>query len=192
VALKAVSPTLVHKSDANGVRLGLVGDDVSRAASEMRDELQAEGHELTGFVIQRLLKAPVAEMLIGVTNDPTFGPLLVCGAGGTTAELLKDVSVRLTPIDGHDATEMLRSLRTFPLLDGYRGAAKADVAALEDVLLRLSALVEAHAEIVELDLNPVMALSEGAVIVDARIRVAAASPPRPWPALRSPKPERGL
>jgi len=192
VALKAVSPTLLHKSDAGGVRLGLVGDDVSRAASEMRDELQAEGHELTGFVIQRLLKAPVAEMLIGVTNDPTFGPLLVCGAGGTTAELLKDVSVRLTPIDGHDATEMLRSLRTFPLLDGYRGAAKADVAALEDVLLRLSALVEAHAEIVELDLNPVMALSEGAVIVDARIRVAAASPPRPWPALRSPKPERGL
>jgi acetyl coenzyme A synthetase (ADP forming)-like protein len=186
VALKAVSPTLVHKSDANGVRLGLVGDEVSQAASEMRDELEAAGHELTGFLVQRLLKAPVAELLIGVTHDPTFGPLLVCGAGGTTAELLKDVSVRLTPIDGRDATEMLRSLRTFPLLDGYRGAAKADVAALEDVLLRLSALVEAHAEIVELDLNPVMALGEGALIVDARVRVASALPPTPWPALRPP------
>jgi acetyl coenzyme A synthetase (ADP forming)-like protein len=193
VALKAVSPTLVHKSDAHGVRLGLVGaGQVSLAAGEMRDELEAAGHELSGFLVQRLLQAPVAELLIGVTNDPTFGPLLVCGAGGTTAELLKDVSVRLTPIDGRDAAEMLRSLRTFPLLDGYRGAPKADVAALENVLLRLSALVEAHAEIVELDLNPVMALGEGAVIVDARIRVAAASPPRPWPALRSPTPERGL
>jgi acetate---CoA ligase (ADP-forming) len=187
VVLKAVSPTLVHKSDAHGVRLGLVGaDEVSRAADKMRDELEAAGHALTGFLVQPLLKAPAVEMLLGVTHDPSFGPLLVCGAGGTAAELLKDASVRLTPIERRDATEMLRSLRTFPLLDGYRGAPKADVAALENVLLRLSALVEAHAEIAELDLNPVMALSEGAVIVDARIRVAAASPPRPWPALRSP------
>ena len=99
-------------------------------------------------------------------------------------ELLKDVAVRLTPLTDRDAAEMVRSLATFPLLDGYRGAPKADVAALEDLLLRVSALVEAHPEIAELDCNPVKALPNKAVVVDARIRVEAASLPLPLAARR--------
>jgi acyl-CoA synthetase (NDP forming) len=104
-------------------------------------------------------------------HDRLFGPVVACAVGGTQTELLKDVSVRITPLTDVDAAQMVRSLATYPLLDGYRGAPPLDVAALEEVLLRVSALVEAHPEIAEMDLNPVIVLSRGAVIVDARIRV---------------------
>jgi acyl-CoA synthetase (NDP forming) len=110
-------------------------------------------------------------MLVGVVQDQHFGPVLACGAGGTATELLKDVSVRITPITRGDADRMVRSLKTFPRLDGYRGAPRADVPALEDVLLRVSALVEAHPEVAEMDLNPVIVHTEGALVVDARIRL---------------------
>jgi acetate---CoA ligase (ADP-forming) len=185
VVLKAVSPTLLHKSEAHGVRVGLEGhEQVSRAAREMQESVQRAGHALEAFLVQPEVGA-APELLMGMVHDPTFGPVLACGAGGVTAELLGDVAVRLAPIGDRDAAEMVQSLKTFPLLDGYRGAPKTDVAALQDILLRLSALVEAHPEIAELDLNPVMALAQGAVIVDARIRVGAAPIERPWPALRS-------
>jgi len=98
--------------------------------------------------------------------------VIACGAGGTSAELLKDVAVRITPLTDVDAREMLTSLRTYPLLDGYRGAPVCDKAAVEDALIRLSALVQAHPEIAELDANPLLASHSGALIVDARIRVA--------------------
>ncbi|MGH2468338.1 MAG: acetate--CoA ligase family protein, partial [Candidatus Limnocylindrales bacterium] len=94
-----------------------------------------------------------------------------CAAGGVNAELLKDIAVRITPLTDRDAQQMVRSLATYPLLDGYRGAPPRDVAALEAVLLRVSAMVEAHPEIAEMDLNPVMVLERGAAIVDARIRL---------------------
>jgi acyl-CoA synthetase (NDP forming) len=121
------------------------------------------------------------ELLVGVVSDPVFGPVLACGAGGTQAELLKDVAVRICPLNRQEAGEMVRSLAVYPLLTGYRGAPGADLGALEDLLLRISAMVEAHHEIVELDLNPVMAGSDGALAVDARIRVQSAPPSRPWP-----------
>jgi acyl-CoA synthetase (NDP forming) len=109
--------------------------------------------------------------------------VLACGAGGTTAELIKDVAVRITPLTDLDAHEMLRSLRTFPLLDGYRGAPPCDAPAIEDCLLRVSAMVETHPEIVELDCNPMIAGPEGTVIVDARFRVEAAPASRPMASL---------
>jgi acyl-CoA synthetase (NDP forming) len=126
------------------------------------------------------------EMLVGVVNDPSFGPVVACGAGGTAVELLRDVEVRIIPLSDVDAAAMVRSLATFPLLDGYRGAPPADVAALEDLLLRVGALVEAHPEVAELDLNPVMVLprGQGAVVVDARVRIEAATPPLPLAARR--------
>jgi acetate---CoA ligase (ADP-forming) len=108
---------------------------------------------------------------VGVVHDPSFGPVVACGAGGTAVELLKDVAVRITPLTDLDAEQMVRSLATFPLLDGYRGAPKADVASLEDVLLRISALVDERPELAELDCNPVIVGPNGAVIVDARIHV---------------------
>jgi acyl-CoA synthetase (NDP forming) len=125
-----------------------------------------------------------AELIVGVVNDHNFGPVLACGAGGTAAELIKDIAVRITPLTDLDAHEMLRSLRTFPLLDGYRGAPPCDVTAIEDCLLRVSAMVEAHPEIVELDCNPIVVGPDGAVIVDARMRIEAAPSTRPTSSLR--------
>ena len=181
VAVKAVAPTLIHKTEAQGVRLGLTGGaDVEAAAAEMTAAVAAAGHTVDGFLVQRMV-GPGVEMLVGVVNDAVFGPVMACGAGGTAVELLKDVAVRITPLTGADAAGMVRSLATFPLLDGYRGAPRADVAALEQFLLRLSALVEDHPDIAELDCNPVAVLPQGngAVVVDARVRLERHAPAPP-------------
>jgi acetate---CoA ligase (ADP-forming) len=171
VALKAVAPGLVHKTEAGGVRLGLRGGAaVRRAAREMRDAVVAAGHPPPSYLVQRMAPAG-AEMLVGVVHDPQFGPVLACGAGGTAVELVHDVAVRITPLAEGDARAMVRSLRTFPLLDGYRGAPRADVAALEDLLERISALVEAHPQIAELECNPVVVTATGVTVVDLRVRV---------------------
>jgi acyl-CoA synthetase (NDP forming) len=164
---------------------GLTGrTQVERAAKGIRAAVLLGGHELDGFLVQEMVTGGV-EMLVGVVHDPSFGPIVAVGAGGTSAELLKDVEVRLTPLTDVDAREMIRSLATFPLLDGYRGAPKTDVHALEDLVLRVGAMVEAHAEIAEMDLNPVMALLDRAVIVDARMRVEPPLAPTPLLARRA-------
>lgn len=178
LALKAVSPTLLHKTDAGGVRVGLTVDEIEGAAQQILRQVAQYGHELRGFQVQAMVAAGV-EMLVGVVHDRLFGPVLACGAGGTAAELLKDVAVRITPLSNLDAHEMVRSLKTFPLLDGYRGAPRADLAALEDTMLRISALVEGHAEIAELDCNPVIVGPTGAVVVDARVRLEMPAAHRP-------------
>ncbi|HET7869585.1 MAG TPA: GNAT family N-acetyltransferase [Actinomycetota bacterium] len=179
VALKALGPDIVHKTDVGGVRLGLDGpDDVISAAKEMARRTDEAGLTLEGFLVQEMVTGGV-EMLVGVAQDPLFGPIVACSAGGTAAELLRDVSVRIAPITDLDASEMVRSLKTFPLLDGYRGAPKADVAALEEVILRVSTMVDAHPSIAEMDCNPVMVLPRRAVIVDARVRVHESAAPKP-------------
>lgn len=185
VALKAIARDLVHKTDAGGVRLGLDSPEAIRAAAaEIEASVSATGRQLDGLIVQPM--APSGpELIVGVVHDQSFGPVLACGAGGTTAELIKDVAVGITPLTEVDADQMLHSLRTFPLLDGYRGAPRADVGAIEDVLLRVSAMVEAHREIVELDCNPLIAQPDGALIVDARVRVETAAPPPPMPSLRA-------
>lgn len=185
VALKVVAPDLLHKTEAGAVRLGLCGaQEVRRAAAEAGEAARAAGHQPTGFVVQEM--APVGvELLLGVVADRTFGPVLACGAGGVRTELLRDVAVRITPLRNLDPREMLRSLQTFPLLEGYRGAPPCDIAAIEDTLLRVSALVEAHPEVVELDCNPLIALAQGALIVDARVRIELPPPRRPAPSLDS-------
>ncbi len=171
VALKAIGPDIVHKTEVGAVRLGLTGSDaVAAAAADMAERVGAGGLSVEGFVVQEMAGDGV-EMLVGVAQDKLFGPVVACGAGGTAVELLRDVSVRIAPITDLDAAEMVRSLKTFPLLDGFRGAGKADVAALERVILRLSAMADAHPTIAELDCNPVTVLTTGAVIVDARVRV---------------------
>ena len=122
-------------------------------------------------------------MLVGVTSDPDWGPVVACAAGGRAVELLGDVESRLAPLSRRDASDMVRGLRTFPLLDGYRGALRADVGALEDVIVRIAALAAAHPEVVELDCNPVLVGPAGATVVDARVRIASPRPPRPYPSL---------
>jgi len=182
VVLKAVVPGLIHKTEAGAVRLALAGIEETRlAAEEMLKLLEAEGLKGTGFIIQPMVPSGI-EMLVGVTHALVFGPIVVCGAGGVLVELLKDVTVRITPLTDQDAREMIRSLKTFPLLNGYRGGPRYDVIALEQVILRIGAMVEDIHEIAELDLNPVIVLPEGQGVsmVDARIRVAEALPPLPF------------
>ena len=184
VALKAIAPGLLHKSDAGGVLLDLEGPEAVRAgAHAIKQAVTRAGHELEGLIVQPMVQAQV-ELLMGVVHDENFGPVIACGAGGTRAELLGDVAVRITPLTDLDAKAMLHSLRSFALLEGYRGSPPCDLAALEDVLVRLSALVSAHPEIAELDANPVAAGPEGALILDARVRLSAAAPRRPQPSLR--------
>jgi acyl-CoA synthetase (NDP forming) len=180
VALKAIGPGLLHKTDVGGLR---GKSAVLRAARAMRADLRGAGLEPTGFLVQPMAEKGV-ELLVGVTHDPTFGPVVACAAGGTAAELLADASVRLAPLSERDIHEMPRALATFLLLAGHRGAPKADVAALEDVLRRVSALADDHAAIAELDCNPVVVTTSGAAIVDMRVRVHPAPPPAPLGALQ--------
>ena len=173
VALKALGP--LHKTDAQAVRLDIAPGEVLDAAKTMAEHLQAGSHPLGGFVVQEMVH-DAAEMLVGCVVDPIFGPVIAVSSGGITVELTRDVAVRVAPLTDLDAHEMVRELSTFPLLDGFRGATTKDVAALEDVILRVSALVDAHPEVTEMDCNPVMVLPHGVAIVDARIRVRLPEP----------------
>jgi acetyl coenzyme A synthetase (ADP forming)-like protein len=176
VALKAIAPNLVHKTEAGAVRLHLSGaGPVSAAAREMHEVLSSRGQQPTGFAVQCMAQRGV-EMLVGVVHDPQFGPVVACGAGGVQVELLRDVSVRITPLSKEDASDMIRELKTYPLLTGFRGSAAADVAALEEGLLRVSAMVEDFPQIAELDCNPFVVHESGATILDARIRVTTVAP----------------
>ncbi len=171
---KVVSKDVVHKSDVGGVIMGLhCAAEVEQAAAELKRRMHDAGKRLDGLILQRQVSEGI-EALVGVTTDPTFGPLIVCGLGGVNVELLKDVSFRLHPVTDVDAAEMLAALRSAALLDGYRGAAAGDRPALISVIRAISALVELVPEITELDLNPVKVLApgQGAVVIDARMRLA--------------------
>jgi acetyl coenzyme A synthetase (ADP forming)-like protein len=186
VALKAQGAEIVHKTDLGAVRTGLADPTaVAGAAVQMDEALAAAGVRRESFLVQAMAEGGV-ELLVGIANDPAFGPVLAVGAGGTRAELHPDVAVRICPVSAAEAGEMIRSLATFPLLTGFRGEPPADLAALEELLLRVSAMVDAHREIVELDLNPVIAGPAGATAVDARIRLRPAPAPRPWPSTWKP------
>ncbi|MHB8220860.1 MAG: bifunctional acetate--CoA ligase family protein/GNAT family N-acetyltransferase [Acidimicrobiales bacterium] len=164
----------VHKSDVGGVEVGL---DTPRAAADavraIRRTLSRAGMADQGdqLVVQEQILDGV-EMIVGVSHDPAFGPLVLTGLGGTNVELLGDVALRLTPLSDTDIDEMLRSLRSYPLLTGYRNSPPMDVSALTQVLHRVSALVEDLPEVAELDLNPVFVRREGAVVADIRLRLA--------------------
>jgi acyl-CoA synthetase (NDP forming) len=178
VAVKLASHTLVHKTEVGGVRLGLTdANQVRRAYGAIVAGLAA-GHALRamdGVLVQPMIGGGT-EVLIGATRDPLFGPLLAFGMGGVQAEVLEDVCFRLAPLTADDAAEMVRSVRVHRLLRGYRGEPPADVAAVEETLLRVSRLIEAIPEMAELDLNPIVALpsGEGCSILDARLRVVRA------------------
>jgi acetate---CoA ligase (ADP-forming) len=185
VVVKAIAPGLLHKSDAGAVRLHLVGYEATLAAAHaMANAVERSvGVPVSGFLVQRMA-APGVEMLVGMVNDPQFGPTVACGAGGALVEIMNDVAIRLNPLTRSEAHAMLRDLRSFRLLQGYRGSRAGDVDALEEVLLRVSALAENHPRIAEMDCNPVIVSATGAVVVDARIRVADVPPAPPLGARR--------
>jgi acetyl coenzyme A synthetase (ADP forming)-like protein len=175
VVVKLNSSTIVHKSDVGGVMISLNSEgEVEEAFDSIKAGLREIGreHEMQGVMVQPMVKGGI-EVIVGVTQDPSFGPLMMFGMGGTYAEMLKDVAIRLHPLTDVDARELVGSIRMAKLLEGFRGTAPSDTEALEDLLLRLSALVQDIPQISELDLNPVklMPRGEGYWVVDARIMV---------------------
>lgn len=178
VVMKLAAPQVLHKTDADVVRLNLTSEKSVRVAFSdiARNAAAATGRALepgtVGVLIQPMFTG--VETLVGLTEDPTFGPLVAFGLGGVSVEILKDVAFRIAPLTDRDADALLQGVRSYPLLQGYRGRPACDVDALRDVLLRVSLIGQHIPEIVELDLNPVIALPEGhgCRIVDARARVA--------------------
>jgi acyl-CoA synthetase (NDP forming) len=171
VALKIASPDIVHKTDAGGVRLGLrTTKQVAKAYEDILAAVRQKHPEarIHGVAVQKMAR-PGVEVIIGMSKDVQFGPVLMFGLGGILVEVLKDVSFRIVPLARRDATEMIREIKGYPLLEGYRGQEAVDISYLEDMLLKVSAFVEQNPEVKELDLNPIFAYSNGAVAVDARI-----------------------
>lgn len=176
VAVKALGPALLHKTERQALVLDVDDEDAVRRAC---DSLQARlGSDVTGFLIQAMVPAGV-EMIVGATIDPQFGPLVVCGSGGVLVDLLGDSSVRLHPLTADDARAMVDELKGARLLRGYRGRPPADEGALHEVLARVSSLLDACPEVVELDINPLLVLRSGASAVDVRVRVEAEQPRQP-------------
>jgi acetyl coenzyme A synthetase (ADP forming)-like protein len=174
LVLKVQSDRVIHKSDVGGVITGLNSrQEVAAALDMLAQHMQRIEVALEKVLLQREIHGGI-EALVGVTTDPTFGPLVVCGLGGVLVEVLKDVSFRLTPVSDVDAEEMIARLHSGRLLDGYRGAAPGDRKALVRTIQQVSALVELIPELRELDLNPVIVLEpgKGAVAVDGRMRIA--------------------
>lgn len=174
-AVKLASSKLVHKTEVGGVHLNLRDEAAVRQAfEEIRNQLAQDGNldAMEGVLVQPMVKG-VAELMIGMTEDQLFGPLIAFGLGGIYVEILRDVQFRVTPLTENDAAEMIHGIRGHRLLEGYRGLPPADIAAIQDTLLRISRLVEEVPEITELDLNPIFALQQGqgCSIVDARIKV---------------------
>ena len=189
VVAKLSTRQLLHKSDVGAVHVGLSSERAVRAAfKELTAVAAAHGGinraEGEGVVIQPMISGGV-ETMIGVTDDPVFGPLVAFGLGGVHVEVLGDVRFRIAPLTDRDAHELVHGIRGFKLLKGFRGHAPADIDALRELLLRISRLAEEVPEVAELDLNPVIALSpgQGCRIVDARIRVAARRAARSTPAV---------
>jgi acetate---CoA ligase (ADP-forming) subunit beta len=171
VVLKIVSPDITHKTDANGVKLGLKNEaEVSQAYQEIMTSAKSafKTAKIQGVAVERMAK-PGIEVIIGMTKDMQFGPVLMFGLGGVWVEILQDVAFRMVPLTRWDAHEMITKIRAYPLLKGYRNLEKADIVTLENILLKLSDYIQKTPEIKEIDLNPVFAYRDGAAVVDARI-----------------------
>ena len=176
VVMKIVSPQILHKTDVGGVRLGLESEeDVNRAFAEITSSVRrlAPSAWIAGVSVQEMIVGG-QELILGLTRDPQFGPLLMFGLGGIYVEVLKDVAFRVAPVSRRDASEMIREIRAYPLLAGYRGTEPADEEAIIDAMLRLSALSCDFPEIMELDINPVRVMPRGKGLraIDCRVAVA--------------------
>ena len=169
--LKIVSPQITHKSDVGGVALGLTD---AAGVAEAFDRITASAKQhvpnatIDGVAVQRMERQGT-EVIVGVTKDPQFGPVLMFGLGGVLVEVLKDVAFRIIPIEERDARQIIQEIKGYPLLEGYRGSEPADISKLQDLLMKVSSFVQQHPEVAELDLNPVFAYGDGAIAVDARI-----------------------
>jgi len=174
-AVKVVSPDISHKSDVGGVALGLNSRKAAAAAAcamEMRITREHPEAHIVGYAVEEMCERPHAhEMIVGIATDPTFGPLLMVGAGGTAVEILADKALALPPIDDAQARALIGQTRISKLLAGYRGETAANIDALAAVLDALSAITIDLPDIVELDINPLLVDADGVIALDARIRI---------------------
>ena len=171
VVLKISSVDITHKSDAGGVKVNLKDKAaVEKAFDEIMKSCKSQFPDanIEGISVQGMAKQGI-EVIIGMTKDPSFGPVLMFGLGGVFVEVLKDVAFRIVPLERKDASEMIGEIQGKKLLAGYRGQDPADIPFLEDILLNLSAFVDKTPEIQEIDMNPIFAYKKGAVVVDARM-----------------------
>lgn len=171
VVMKIMSPDIVHKSDIGGVKLGLanatqVGNAYNSMISSIKQKVPAA--RIDGVSIQNMAP-PGVELIIGMNKDAQFGPVIMFGLGGILVEVLKDVSFRIVPLDKRDAAEMIKEIKGYALLQGYRGQEPVDIRSLEDTLLKVSDFIEKNPLIKELDINPLFGYRDGVVAVDARI-----------------------
>jgi acyl-CoA synthetase (NDP forming) len=182
VAVKASAPGLLHRTQAGAVRLDVTPAGAERGAREMRAALGASGMRVDGWLVQRMA-APGPELLAGAVSDPQFGPLVVVGAGGAAAELMRDVQVRLASVGPRGASDMVRGLRIRQFLEDQRGAEPVDLSAVEDLVVRIGAMAAAHPQLAELECNPVIASASGVAVVDSRARLGPSPDRRPLGAL---------
>ena len=177
VVLKIASPDVVHKSDAGGVKLGLsTSEEVGKAYDDILAAISPKYPQakIQGVSVQSMAR-PGVEVIIGMSKDAQFGPVLMFGLGGILVEILKDVSFRIVPLTKRDAGEMIREIKGYPVLEGYRGQEPVDVQNLEEWLIKLSDFAEQNPEVKEIDLNPIFAYSNGALAVDARVILGESS-----------------
>jgi acyl-CoA synthetase (NDP forming) len=165
--MKVVSPDIIHKSEWGGVRLNIGDDEAARQAFQSIREA-ATGKVFRGVMVYPMIRS-AQEVLLGISNDPQFGPVILFGMGGIYTEVLGDISLRVAPIDCAEAEEMIREIRAFPILDGARGQPLCDLGALADTLVKLSWLPFQYPEVAEIDLNPVFLFSQGLVVGDVRV-----------------------
>ena len=176
VVMKVVSGDIAHKSDVGGVMLGL---KTAKAVKEGFDEMMtrvkknAPKAKIDGVAVQQMAESGT-EVIVGLTTDPQFGHVMMFGLGGIFVEVLKDVAFRIVPLEARDANQLVREIKAFPVLEGVRGQAGADLKALEKLLLQVSDFATKHPEVRELDLNPVIARPDGVIAVDARVVLAEA------------------
>jgi acetate---CoA ligase (ADP-forming) len=173
IALKALGPTLLHKTERKAVALNL--QDEVGLRTHFDDFSSRFGREMTAVLVQQMVPQGV-EMIVGAVQDPLFGPLIACGTGGVLVDILADTAFRLHPLNASDPADMIDELRGARLLRGYRGSPAVDEGALRDILIRVSELIRVAPEIQELDLNPVIVLPSGARVADVRLRLDAAPP----------------
>jgi acyl-CoA synthetase (NDP forming) len=171
VALKITSPDVIHKTDSGGVKLSINSvAEVKKAYDEILKKVKKQypDADIHGVSVQKMAP-PGTEVIVGTSKDPQFGPVIMFGLGGIFVELLKDVSFRVIPVERRDAQEMIKEIKGYPLLQGYRGKEPASISALVEIILKISKLIEENPQIKELELNPIFAYQDKAVGIDARI-----------------------
>ena len=171
VALKITSPDVIHKTDSGGVMLSINSvTEVKKAYDEILKKVRKQYPDaiIHGVSVQKMAR-PGTEVIVGTSKDPQFGPVIMFGLGGIFVELLKDVSFRVIPVEPRDAQEMIKEIKGYPLLQGYRGKEPANISALVEIILKISKLIEENPQIKELELNPVFAYRDKALGIDARI-----------------------